>query len=113
MIGLDSIGIPAVGIMSNKITEGQIEKIERFARRLSGGKVVLLFDADEAGDEGAKEAAWQLLQRNLDSRLGWTQSMYDGIFRERQPESLFREEWEQLIYPAIRRKSVLPSDAVI
>ena len=51
VIGLDSIGIPAIGIMSNKITEGQIDKIERFARRLSGGKVVLLFDADEAGGQ--------------------------------------------------------------
>ena len=97
VIGLDSIGIPAVGIMSNKITEGQIDKIERFARRLSGGKVVLLFDADEAGDEGAKEAAWHLLQRSLDVRLRWTQAMHGGVFRDRQPESLTCEECDQMI----------------
>ena len=108
VIGLDSIGIPAVGIMSNKITEGQIEKIERFAKRLSGGKVVLIFDADEAGDEGAKETAWQLLQRNLDVRLAWTQSMHNGAFRDRQPESLTREEWEKLIQQSIIR----PSDII-
>ena len=53
MIGLDNIGVPAVAIMSNKITEPQIAKIERFARNLSGGKVTLLFDADDAGDSGA------------------------------------------------------------
>ena len=108
VIGLDSIGIPAVGIMSNKITEGQIEKIERFAKRLSGGKVVLIFDADEAGDEGAKETAGQLLQRNLDVRLAWTQSMHNGAFRDRQPESLTREEWEKLIQQSIIR----PSDII-
>ena len=65
VVGLDSIGIPAVGLTSNKITEGQIQKIERFAKRLSNGKVVLLFEVDE----GAKEAAWKLLPRRLDVRL--------------------------------------------
>ncbi len=105
VIGLDSIGIPAVGIMSNKITEGQIEKIERFSKRLSGGKVVLLFDADEAGDEGAKEAAWQLLQRRLDVRLGWTQAMHGGAMNGRQPESLTREEWEQMIPQRVMRRA--------
>ena len=91
--------------MSNKITEGQIEKIDRFATRLSGGKVVLLFDADEAGDEGAKEAAWQLLQRNLDVRLGWTQSMHGGKFGGCQPESMTSEEWEQMIPQGIMRST--------
>ena len=104
VIGLDALGIPSIGIMSNKITEGQVEKIERFANRLSGGKVVLLFDADSAGDEGAKETAWQLLQRQLDVRLGWTQEMHGGAVRDRQPESLTREEWEQIIAPSITRK---------
>ena len=103
MIGLDALGIPSVGIMSNKITEGQIEKIERFAKRLSGGKVVLMFDADDAGDEGAKEAAWQFLQRGLDVRVGWSPAMHGGIFCGRQPESLTREEWEQMICPAITK----------
>ena len=55
--------------MSNKITEHQVAKIERFAKALAGGKVTLLFDADDAGDGGAKESLWQLAQRGLDVRL--------------------------------------------
>lgn len=107
VIGLDALGIPAVGIMSNRITEGQVAKIERYARRLSGGKVVLLFDADAPGDDGAKEAAWQLLQRDLDVRLGWTKFMHGGAFDGRQPETLTEEEWDQMICKGITRKSGL------
>ena len=107
VIGLDVLGIPSVGIMSNKITEGQVEKIERFAKRLSGGKVVLLFDADDAGDEGAKEAAWQLLQRNLDVRLGWTQEMHGGTMRGCQPENVTREIWGEVIGSDVNRSAVV------
>lgn len=97
VIGLDTLGVPSVGIMSNKITEAQVAKIERYARQLAGGKVVLFFDADDAGDEGAKEAVWLLLQRGLDVRLGWTQAMHGGMFRGRQPETLTHAEWEQIV----------------
>ena len=44
-----------------------------------------------------------LLQRGLDVRLGWAQAMHDGRFRGRQPESLTREEWQEVILPAILR----------
>lgn len=107
VIGLDALRIPAVGIMSNKITDGQVVKIERYARRLADGKVLLLFDADAPGDDGAKEAAWQFLQRDLDVRLGWTQAMHGGAFHGRQPESLTQEEWDRTICKAITRKSGL------
>ncbi len=103
VIGLDAINVPAVAIMSNKMTEGQIAKIERFAKRLASGRVSLLFDADDAGDEGAKEALWLLSQRGLDVRLAWTKAMHGGQFAGRQPESLTREEWEQAIRTAIVR----------
>lgn len=112
VIGLDALGIPSVGIMSNKVTEGQVTKIERFAQRLAAGKVVLLFDADAPGDDGAKEAAWHLLQRGLDVRLGWTQAMHGAAFHGRQPETLTPEEWERMIQPAITRQvdiRVLPN----
>jgi 5S rRNA maturation endonuclease (ribonuclease M5) len=92
VIGLDSLGIPAVAIMSNRITDEQIAKVERWARQLAGGRVSLLFDADDAGDGGAKEALWLLAQRGLQVRLVWTQAMHDGAFRNRQPESLDRNE---------------------
>ncbi|MDB5387330.1 MAG: primase, partial [Planctomycetaceae bacterium] len=103
VIGLDALGIPAVGIMSNKITEGQIAKVERWARLLASGKVTILFDADDAGDEGAKEAAWQLLQRGLDVRLGWSQEMYAGVFKGRQPEGIKQDEWERVIHASVTR----------
>jgi 5S rRNA maturation endonuclease (ribonuclease M5) len=106
VIGLDALGIPAVGIMSNKITEGQIAKVERWSKLLAAGKVTILFDADNAGDEGAKEAAWQLLQRGLDVRLGWTQEMYAKAFQGRQPEGIKPEEW-QLILASISRRLAL------
>src|SRR5439155_11770596 len=60
VLGLDALSVPAVAIMSNKITEQQVLKIERFAKALAGGKLTLLFDADDAGDAGAKEALWLL-----------------------------------------------------
>jgi hypothetical protein len=97
VIALDTLGVPAVGIMSNKLTEGQADKIERWARSLADGKVLLLFDADGPGDEGVKEAAWQLLQRSLHVRLGWTRQMHGGVFAGRQPESVQRDEWELLL----------------
>lgn len=103
VIGLDAIGIPAVGIMSNRITEGQVEKISRWARHLADGKVVLLFDCEQTGDDGAKEALWMLTQRGLHVRLGWTQSMHGGAFEGRQPESLTRDEWETAMRPMKER----------
>lgn len=103
VIGLDALGIPAVGIMSNKITDGQIAKVERWAKQLASGKITILFDADDAGDEGAKEAAWQFLQRGLDVRLGWSQEMYAGTFKGRQPEGIKQDEWERVIQESIRR----------
>lgn len=103
VIGLDNIGVPAVAIMSNRITENQAAKIGRYAYSLAGGKVTLLFDADEAGDEGAKEALWLLAQCGLDVRLGWSRAMHAGHFAGRQPESLTGDEWTQTIRPAIVR----------
>ena len=103
VLGLDQLGIPAVAIMSNKITEPQIAKIERFTKNLSGGKVTLLFDADDAGDSGAKESLWKLAERGLDVRLGWSRAMHGGKFKDRQPENLTADEWEQIIRIAIAR----------
>ncbi len=101
VIGLDAIGVPAVAIMSNKITEHQVTKVERFARSLAGGRVTLLFDADDAGDDGAKESLWLLAERGLDARLGWARMMHGGRFARRQPESLTLAEWTTALRPGI------------
>lgn len=97
VIGLDSLGVPAVAILSNTITDAQASKVERFARQLARGKVTLMFDADEAGDAGAKETLWLLTQRGLDVRLAWSKSMHGGKFAGRQPETIVAEEWAQLV----------------
>ncbi len=101
VLGLDAIGVPAVAIMSNKITDEQVAKVERFAKSLAGGKVTLLFDADDAGDTGAKEALWLFAQHGLDVRLGWSQAMHGGKFKGRQPEILTSADW-QFLWNAIR-----------
>lgn len=101
VIGLDNLGIPALGICSNKITAAQVEKISHWAKQLAGGKVSLLFDCEPTGDEGAKEALWLLSQRQLSVRLGWSQAMHAGAFVGRQPENLTQTEWENLIRPTL------------
>jgi hypothetical protein len=101
VLALDALGIPAVAIMSNKLTVEQVAKVERFARSLASGKVTILFDADEAGDQGAKESLWFLAQRGLHVRLGWSRGMHGGRFDGRQPENLSIDEWQTAIRPAL------------
>ena len=103
VIGLDNLGIPSVAIMSNRITEQQIEKVARWAKQLANGKVSLLFDCEQSGDDGAKEAVWQIVERGLDVRLGWSQAMHSGAFKGRQPENLSRDEWDTVIRPSLDR----------
>jgi hypothetical protein len=103
VIALDALGIPAVAVMSNKITPHQVAKVERWARSLTANKVSILFDADAAGDDGAKEAHWLLAQRGLDVRLGWSGAMHGGNFVGRQPETISADEWQRVIRPAINR----------
>ena len=65
--------------------------------------MTLMFDCEPAGDEGAKEALWLLGQRSLDVRLAWSQAMHGGTFAGRQPESMTREEWEEVLRVGIER----------
>ena len=97
VINLDNLGIPAVAICSNRITQAQVEKINRWSQQLASGKVTLLFDCEPTGDEGAKDALWQLTQRGLNVRLGWTQEMHGGTFKGRQPECLSQTDCDILL----------------
>ncbi|MBX3452675.1 MAG: toprim domain-containing protein [Planctomycetaceae bacterium] len=103
VLALDQLGIPAVAIMSNRITVEQVDKIERWSRQLANGRASLLFDADGPGDEGTKEALWLLAERNLDVRLCWSRGLGNGQFSDWQPESLSCGDWEQAIRPRIWR----------
>lgn len=103
VIGLDNLHIPAVALMSNRMTEMQGDKISVWVKQLASGKVTLLFDCEPSGIDGAKEALWFFAQRQLDVRLAWTPWMHSGKFAGRQPENLSHEEWETFISTAITR----------
>lgn len=97
VIGLDNLGVPSLGILSNRMTEQQVEKIARWAKQIASGRVTLLFDNDPGGVEGAKDALWQFAVRKLDVRIAWTPTTHGGTFAGRQPESLTCEEVESLL----------------
>ena len=103
VIGLDNLGVPAVGLCSNRMTDEQAEKIARWAVQLADGKVTLLLDCDDPGDEGAKESLWLLAQRNVKVRLAWTRAMHGGAFDGRQPETLTGNEWLHSMLPGLLR----------
>ncbi len=88
VIGLDNHCVPALGIMSNRMTEQQGEKITRFAKQLGVNRVNLMFDCEVSGIEGAKEALWFFAERQFEARLVWSPAMHEGKYTGRQPESL-------------------------
>jgi len=55
VINLDSLGVPALAIMPNHMTDARGEKIIRFAKQLAINRVNLMFDCEDTGTEGAKE----------------------------------------------------------
>ena len=83
--------------MSNRMTVTQGEKITRFAKQLGINRVNLMFDCDEAGTEGAKEALWFFAERQLDVRLVWSPAMHNGDFKGSQPESISQSNVETLL----------------
>lgn len=95
VIGLDCLGVPAVGLCSNTVTDEQAEKLAEWAQQFAGGVVTLMLDCDVAGENGAKQALWKLSQRCL-VRMAWSSDVEDGRFRGRQPESLNQQEVELL-----------------
>jgi 5S rRNA maturation endonuclease (ribonuclease M5) len=97
VIGLDNLGVPALGIMSNRMTETQGEKIARWAKQIGSGRVTLMFDCDAGGVEGAKEALWRFAEQRLEVRLAWSPSMHEGAYAGKQPETLTREDVERLL----------------
>lgn len=97
VIGLDNLGVPALGIMSNRMTEAQGEKIVRFAKQLGIKRVNLMFDCEDSGVEGAKDALWFFAEQQFDIRLVWSPTMFGAAFSGKQPESLTREDVTTLL----------------
>ena len=97
VIGLDNPGVPALGIMSNRMTEAQGDKVIRFAKQLGVNRVNLMFDCEDTGSEGAKDALWFFAERQLDMRLVWSPGMHGGAISNKQPESMHPSNLDSLI----------------
>jgi hypothetical protein len=95
VIALDCLGVPAVGLCSNAVTDAQVQKIARFAHAFADGAVTLMLDCDEEGRNGSGHALTNLAER-CRVRLAWSAEMFGGQFRGRQPESLDFGEWEMI-----------------
>jgi hypothetical protein len=87
VIALDCLGVPAVGLCSNMVTDEQADRLAHWAERFGDGVVTLMLDCDTEGENGAKQALWKLAQRNC-IRLMWSGETHQGAFQSRQPESL-------------------------
>jgi DNA primase len=69
VINLDNLGVPALAIMSNRITEAQVSKIATWAKQFANNQVVVMLDCDASGLDGSKELAWYLLKHKIHVRL--------------------------------------------
>jgi 5S rRNA maturation endonuclease (ribonuclease M5) len=96
VLALNAFGVPTVAVCSNTVTEAQADKLAALAREFGGGTVSVMFDLDREGEQGAKQAVLELVDR-CRVRRAWTSSLAGGSFRGRQSESLSREEWETAI----------------
>jgi hypothetical protein len=99
---LSALGVPAIAVCSNAVTEEQADKLAALAREFGGGTVSVMFDLDHEGENGAKQALVELAAR-CRVRFAWTAASTHGAFRDRQPETVSREEWQTTIEPCLRR----------
>jgi hypothetical protein len=89
-------GVMSLAMMSNRVTDEQVERLVHYARECGYNRVGVMHDADGPGDEGAKETLWKLHERDVNAYLVWNRRKFDGKFTDRQPESLSDEEWREL-----------------
>lgn len=95
VVALDALHVPAVGLCSNTVTDAQVTKIARWAHDLAGGLVTLMLDCDAEGENGMRQALWQVAQ-HCRVRLAWSSEMFGGAFKGRQPENVGIEEWTMI-----------------
>lgn len=96
VLRMKQVGEVAVGVMSNQMTTSQAAKLAAHARVKAGGRVTLLFDNDIEGENGAKQALWELAQQDIDVRLAWSRSTQGGKYANKQAEDLQAESWQEL-----------------
>ena len=83
--------------MSNRMTEARGENVIRFARQLGINRVNLMFDCDEPGTEGAKDALRFFTKQQIDVRPAWSPAMHESKFKDGQPESLSEDDLATVI----------------
>ena len=69
-IRLNTLGVPAVALCSNTITQEQAERVARLAHDLEFDYVALMLDADDEGANGTQQVL-PLLAERLPVRLAW------------------------------------------
>jgi len=95
VIRLSLLDVPAVALCSNRITREQAEKVGKLVRERACGTVGIFLDADEEGLNGMRQCLGFIAQV-APVRLLWTDRMFGGKFKGRQPESLTLEEWQEI-----------------
>jgi DNA primase len=90
-IALDRHGLLSVSLCTNRITEGQIQKLVRWSHDLAGGKITLMLDNDPEGFEGSLDSL-KKLSAHAHVRTVWTPDCFGGKFRGNQPEDLERSD---------------------
>jgi hypothetical protein len=95
VIRLDTLGVPAVALCANTITREQAMNVATLASELAEGLVTVFLDCDPEGVNGAKQCL-ALLAELTPVRLAWSEQMFGGKFRGRQPESLGMEDWTEI-----------------
>lgn len=96
VLRMETLGVAAVGLGSNKATAAQVDKLVRFARTTGGNRIVLLPDCDDEGETAFKELLWKLSEHHVVVRLGCSSQMFGGLFAGRQPEDFTVDEWRQI-----------------
>jgi hypothetical protein len=94
-IRLSLLGVPAVAICSNRLTDDQADKLAQWVAELGNLPVTLLLDLDTEGESGMQQALWSLAQR-CTVRLGWSRALFSGQFQDCQPESLSIADWGKI-----------------
>lgn len=95
-IRLHELGILSVAMMSNTLTAEQTELLANYAKQFGHNRLGIMHDADQKGDDGAKETLWRMHERGVDGYLVWSQQKFAARFAGRQPESLSQHEWNEI-----------------
>ena len=105
-IALDQLGILSVALCSNRIAEGQMEKLIRWSKSLTDGKITLMLDNDKEGWVGMLDTL-QKLAPHAHVATVWSPDSHGGKYRGQQPEQLTAGPLLELLSPLSANGAVL------